>query len=163
MIADFDDCSGLTNRGLPTGVVYDPDSGDRADVSFVPEPGHGCIARLEYDMAGATGFWLELGGADLSSYSQIEFDHKPGSTEDAPEKYRLELKRLDGQEVATVPIIGVTTDWHTLSVNLGDFEASLTSLREMEELVFMFEANGVKRTGIVFLDNIALRRASDNP
>jgi hypothetical protein len=163
VIADFDDCSGLTDHGLPSGVVENPGLGDRADVSFVREPGYSCIARLEYNMAGATGFWLELGDADLSPYSQIEFDIRLGSLEDAPEQYRIELKRSNLQEVSTVPITGVTTDWHTLSVNLGDFEPSLTSLQEMEELVFMFEANGVEKTGMVYLDNIALRRASGNP
>jgi hypothetical protein len=157
VIADFDNCIGVTNRGQPTGEVYDPGSGDRADASFVQEPGRGCIARLEYDMAGATGFWIRLGDADLSPYSQIEFDIKVGSLEDAPEKYSVELKRADLQEVSTLPITGVTTDWQMMTVNLGDFEPSLTSLLGMEELVLVFEAGESRKKGVIYLDNIAPR------
>jgi hypothetical protein len=109
-------------------------------------------------MAGATGFWIRLGDADLSPYSEIEFDIRVGSLEDAPEQYRIELKRANLQEASTVSITGVTTDWQTLSVNLADLEASLTSLLVMEELVSMFDANGIEKTGMVYLDNVVLRR-----
>ena len=50
-----------------------------------------------------------------------------------------------------------------MSVNLGNFEGSLSSLTDMSELVFVFEANEVKKTGVIYLDNIALRRAGGDP
>jgi len=156
VLADFDDCKGVTNRGEPTGTVYDPSSDDRIVVSFVQEARPGCIARLEYDMVGWSGFWIRLGDADLSPYSQLVFDVKADSQE-VPERVKIELKRAGGREVSILYISGITTDWQTMRVNLGDFEGSLSSFTDMEELVFVFEVNGSRKTGVIYLDNIALR------
>ncbi len=117
----------------------------------------GCIARLKYNMVGWTGFWIRLEDADLSPYSQLVFDIKADSQENVPEGIKIELKRAGGQEVSILRISGITTDWQTMHVNLRDFEGSLASLTDMEELVFMFEANGSRKTGVIYLDNIALR------
>jgi hypothetical protein len=157
VLADFDDCKGVTNRGEPTGMVYDPPSDDRIVVSFVQEAERGCIARLEYDMVGWSGFWIRLGDADLSPYSQLVFDIKADSQENVPKWIKIELKRAGDQEISIRRISGITTDWQTMRVNLGDFEGSLSSFTDMEELVFVFEVNGSRKTGVIYLDNIALR------
>jgi len=76
-------------------------------------------------------------------------------------RVKIELKRADGQEVSILSISGITTDWQTMSANLRDFGPSyahpLSSLKDMEELVFTFEANQSGKTGVIYLDNIALR------
>jgi hypothetical protein len=162
VIADFDRCKGVTNRGGQMGTAYDPESDDTIVVSYVQEEGRGCIAGLEYDMVGWSGFWIRLGDADLSPYSQLVFDIKGDSQENVSEWIKIELKRSGGQEVSTLYTSGVTTDWQTTSVNLRGFEGSLSSFTDMEELIFVFEANGSRKTGMIYLDNIALRRASGN-
>jgi hypothetical protein len=158
VIADFDICIGATNSGGSIGNVLDPSSSDRLELSFAQEAGRGCVAELEYGMKGGTGIWFRLGGTDLSPYSQLTFDIKVNSEENAPEESRVELKRADIQEVSALPITGITTEWQTLSLNLSDFEGNLSSMDDMEELVFMFEAGQGRRTGEIYLDNIVLRR-----
>jgi hypothetical protein len=158
VIADFDICIGVTNSGGPIGKVLDPSSGDRLELSFAQEAGRGCVAKLEYDMEGGTGIWFRLGGADLRPYSQLAFDIKVNSEENAPEESRVELKRADPPEISKVPITGITTDWQTLSVSLSEFEGNLSSMDDMEELVFMFEAGQGRKTGVIYLDNVVLRR-----
>lgn len=158
VIADFDICIGVTNSGESVGEVWDPSSSDRLEASFVHETGHGCVAKLAYDMEGGTGIWFRLGKIDLSPYSQLAFDIRLGSEDNAPEESRIELKRADLQEISKLPITGVTTDWQTLSVNLSEFQGSLSSRADMEELVFMFEAGEGRKTGVIYLDNVVLRQ-----
>ena len=158
VIADFDICIGVTNSGESIGEVFDPSANDRLEASFVHEARRGCVAELEYDMEGGTGIWLRLGKIDLSPYSQLAFDMRLNSKENAPEEYRIELKRADLQEISILPITGITTDWQTFGVNLSDFQGSLSSMADMEELVFMFEAGEGRKTGVIYLDNVVLRR-----
>lgn len=162
VIADFDRCKGVTNRGGEMGTAYDLKSDDTIVVSYLPEDGRGCIARLEYDMVLWSGFWMRLGDADLRPYSQLVFDIKGDSRKNAPGRIKIELKRANGegeQEISILYISGVTTDWQTKRVKLADFEGSLPSLTDVEELVFVFEANnGSRKTGAIYLDNIALHR-----
>jgi hypothetical protein len=158
VIADFDICIAVTNGSEPIGEVYDPALNNELDLTPVREEGHGCVAKAEYNMQGATGVWLQLGKIDLSPYSQLFFDIKVNSEEHAPAEYWVELKRVDPQESSTAPLTGVTADWQTLSVNLSDFQGSLSSMADMEELVFMFGSEDDRRTGTVYLDNIVLRQ-----
>jgi len=161
VIANFDSCTGATKLGGQMGTAYDPKSDDTIVVSYVQEAGRGCIARLEYDIVGWSAFWIQLQGADLSPYSQLVFDVK-ADPQKVPERVKIELKRAGGQEVSILYLSGITTDWQTMSVNLRDFEGSLSSFTDMEELVFTFEANESGRIGVIYLDNIALRRAWGN-
>jgi hypothetical protein len=161
VIADFDSCSGVTEQGGAMGAAYDPSSGDKLVESYIQEVERGCIARLEFDIAGWSAFWIKLQGADLSSYSQLVFDIKADPQEKVPGKVKIELKRAAGQEVSILYISGITTEWQMMSVNLRDFGPSyadpLSSFTDMEELVFTFEASQSGKTGVIYLDNIALR------
>ena len=144
------------------GAAYDPPSGDRLVDSYVQESGRGCIAKLEYEIVSWSAFWIQLQGTDLSPYSQLVFDIKADPQENVPERVKIELKRVGGQEVSILYISGITTDWQTMSVNLRDFGPtgytdSLSSFTNMKELVFTFEANQSGRAGIIYLDNIVLR------
>ena len=162
VIADFDSGIGQTGQGGQMGAAYDPSSGDRLVESYVQESGRGCVARLEYDIVGWSAFWIQLQGADLSPYSHLVFDVKADPQENVPGRVKIELKRAVGQEVSILYISGITTDWQTMSVNLGDFGPtgytdSLSSFADMKELVFTFEANQSGKTGVIYLDNIILR------
>jgi hypothetical protein len=161
VIADFDNCRGVTKQEGTMGAAYDAASRDKLVESYVQEAGRGCIARLEYDIVGWSAFWIQLQGADLSSYSQLVFDIKADSQKKFPGRVKVELKRADGQEVSILYISGITTDWQTMSVNLKDFGPSyarpLSSFKNMKELVFTFEAGQSGKTGVIYLDNIALR------
>jgi hypothetical protein len=162
VIVDFDSCSGVTEQGGAMGAAYDPSSGDKLVESYVQEAERGCIARLEYEIAGWSAFWIQLQGADLSPYSQLVFDIKADSQENVPGRVKIELKRAGGQEVSILYISEITTDWQTMNVNLKDFGPTgytsvLSSFTGMEELVFTFEASQSGKTGVIYLDNIALR------
>jgi hypothetical protein len=164
MIVNFDGCFGATKLGGQMGAAIDPSTGDSLAESYVQEEGRGCIARLEYDIGHWGGFWIQLQGADLRPYSQLLFDIKAGQRE-VPEKLKIELKRADGREISILyhHPFEITAEWQRMSVNLSDFEGSLSSLTDVEELVFTFEASGSRKTGVIYLDNVALRREGGNP
>jgi hypothetical protein len=159
-VAAFDRCIGVTDQeGLIEAIPGSP--GDELVVSYVQEAGRGCIARLEYDIVEWSAFWIQLQGADLSPYSQLVFDVKADS-HNIPERVKIELKRAGGHEVSILDISGITTDWQTMSVNLSDFGPTsyappLSSFTDMEELLFTFDVERSGRTGVIYLDNIALR------
>lgn len=161
VIADFDNCRGGTKQEGAMGAAYDPPSGDKLVESYVQETERGCIARLEYNIVGWSAFWIQLQGADLSPYSQLVFDIKADPQKKVPGRVKIELKRAGGQEVSILYISGITTDWQTMSVNLKDFGPSyghpLSSFKDMKELVFTFEASQSGKTGVIYLDNLALR------
>ena len=144
------------------GAAYDPDSGDRLAESYVQETGRGCIARLEYDIVGWSAFWIQLQGADLSPYSQLVFDVRADPQENVPEQIKIELKRMTGQEVSILYISEISVAWQRIRVNLSNFGPTgytnpLSSFTDMEELVFTFERNQAGKTGVIYLDNIAVQ------
>jgi hypothetical protein len=161
MIVNFDSCTGFTKLGGEMGAAFIPPDNSLV-VSYVPEDRPGCVARLEYEIVDWGGFWIRLQGADLSPYSQLVFDIK-ADPQEIPKEVKIELKRAGLQEVSIRRISGITAEWQTMSVNLEDFEGSLPSFADMEELAFVFEANDFGSIGVVYLDNIAVRRAWDNP
>jgi hypothetical protein len=163
MIANFDHCQGVTNRGGPTGIVLDPNSDDWVEATFVPNAERGCVARLEYKMVGAIGFWGQLRYNDWSPFSQLVFDIRLDSPENAPQRAWVELKRASGQEVALKELAEITTEWQTMILSLTEFEEPLSSFADIEELVFMFEAGGQKKAGVFYLDNIDLRQVWIEP
>jgi hypothetical protein len=163
MVADFDDCQGTTNLGGLTGSVYDPNSNNRLEATFVPEADHGCVARLDYKMESGVGFWLQLQATDWSPYNQLVFDIKVDSPENAPQRARVELKRADGQEVSFKQLAGITANWQTIIVDLAEFEERLSSYTDIEELVFVFEANGLEEVGTIYLDEVALEQVWIGP
>jgi hypothetical protein len=159
VIADFDSC---TDQGGLTEAIH-PSPDNSLVVTYVQDDGPGCIARLEYDVVDWSAFLIRLHDADLSPYSQLVFDVKADLQENVPRRVKIELKRAGGQEVSIRYIGGITTDWQTMSVTLSDLESTgytdpLSSFTDMEELLFTFGANESGRTGVIYLDNIALRR-----
>jgi hypothetical protein len=164
IIADFDSC---TDQGELTEAIQ-PSPDNSLVVSYVWEDRPGCVARLEYDIDDWSAFLIRLQDADLSPYSQLVFDVKADAQKNVPGRVKIELKRAGGREVSIWYIEGITTDWQTIIVNLSDLESTgyadpLSSFTDMEELLFTFGANESGRTGVIYLDNITLRRESGNP
>ena len=162
VIADFDSCTGETEQGGMMGAAYDASAGDRLVESYVAETGRGCVARLEYEIAGWSAFWTQLQGADLSPYSQLAFDVRGDTQKNIPRRVKIELKRQVDQEVSITYVSGITTDWQKVNVNLADFgptgyTAPLSGFTDMKELVFTFEATQAGGAGVVYLDNIVVR------
>jgi hypothetical protein len=162
VITNFDSCGDPKKRGRKMEPIHDPSAGNTLDVSYVQEAGHGCVARLAYDIADWSAFWIDLLGADLRPYSQLVFDIRADPQNAPPDRIKIELKRAEGREVSILDISGITTDWQTMRVNLSDFEPTdymgpLSSFADMEELLFTFDVERSGTTGIVYLDNIALQ------
>jgi hypothetical protein len=162
VIADFDSCT--DQEGLFEPI--EPSPGNSLVVSYVPEEGRGCVARLEYDIDDWAAFLIRLQGADLSPYRQLVYDVK-ADLQGVPEQVKIELKRADLQEVSILYLSGITTNWQTMSVSLTslgptDYTEPLSSFTDMEELLFTFGAKESGSIGVVYLDNIAVRRAWDD-
>jgi hypothetical protein len=138
------------------GAAYNPP--DYLKEHYVQELGRGCVVRLTYDIVNWAAFWLKLEGSNLTSYNKLSFDVKSAHT-GVPAAMRIELKRAGNTEISTINVTGLTTQWQTKSVNLADFEATgfappLSSLTDMEELVFVFESVSSGSQGVVYLDNV---------
>jgi hypothetical protein len=163
MVVNFDNCTGVAKLGRNMGAAYAP--GDMLVESYVDEERRGCVARLEYNIADWAAFWIQLQSADLSPYTQIVFDIKADPQGNLPEKVKLELKRAGNQQISILrrDLSKVTSEWQTMTVNLSDFEGSVSTLTDIEELVFTLEAGESRTTGAIYLDNVALRQAEDNP
>lgn len=156
-IADFDNCFNVNNLSGSMGAAYN--SPDSLVETYVRESERGCVARLEYTIQGWSAFWMELKDVDLTPYSKLAFDIRADSAVGTPEQIKIELKRAGGQQVSIIYVSGITANWQTMDVSLADFGPTgyttpLSSLMEMEELVFVFEASQSGKQGVVYLDNI---------
>jgi len=159
LVADFDNCAGTNNLGGPMGAAFDaPDS---LSESYAEEPNRGCVARLEYRIAGWGAFWMKLQAADLRPYGRLVFDVRADAERGIPGQMKLELKRAG--EVSIKYVSAIRADWQTITVKVADFVSAgygvpLSSWQGMEELVFTFEANKSGRQGVVYLDHIVFER-----
>jgi len=157
-IADFDSCTGINNLGGGMGAAYDPNTANRLDVTYVQEAGRGCIARLQYnlDADGWSAFWLQLGGADFSSYNTLHFWIRGEEGSPAPGRIKIELKRANNteQRITYFPL-SLTPQGQWISIPLRDFK--LSSLTQMSELVFTFEAATAGPSGVIVLDRVYAR------
>ncbi len=160
IVADFSGCTDENNLGGQMGAAYNaPDS---LTESYVDEAGRGCVAKLSYNIKGWSAFWMKLQGVDLSPYRSLAFDIRADPSPGIPTQMKLELKRANGAEVSIEYVSGIESTWKTMSINLADFKSPgyakpLTTLSEMEELVFTFEAAKSGGQGVVYLDNISFR------
>ena len=150
LVADFDNCSNTNNLGGAMGAAYDPP--DSLQESYPQEPNRGCVASLEYQIAGWAGFWMKLQGADLGPFTTLVFD-VPGN----PGQIKLELKRPG--EVSIKRVSGIGAEWRTIHVKLSDFGFAgygkpVSSWQGMEEYVVVFEADKSGRQGVVLVDNV---------
>lgn len=100
---------------------------------------------------------MKLKNADFSSFSTLVFDIKGDPEVGIPRSIKIELKRAGNSEVAITHISGITSEWQSIRIDLADFEPPLSAWTQMEELVFVFEANRSGSEGVVYLDNIALQ------
>ena len=114
VVADFDNCANSNNLGGAMGAAYDPP--DSLQESYPQEPNRGCVAKLEYRIAGWAGFWMKLQGADLSPFTTLVFDVRADPQPGIPGQIKLELKRPG--EVSIKRVSGIGAEWRTIHVEL---------------------------------------------
>jgi len=159
-VADFHSCTRVNRLGGEMGAACEEPN--RLIESYPQESGKGCVARLEYHIETWSAFWIKLQKADLRPYNTLTFDIR--ADEPVPRELKIELKRLCSSqpcgEISIYYLAGITSAWQTRSVPISEFgstgwAATLSSLEDMEELVFTFEADHSGNGGVVYLDNIA--------
>jgi hypothetical protein len=158
VVADFNSCTGVDNLGGAMGAAFNPPDG--LTESFAEQPNRGCVARLEYNTATWSAFWLKLQGADLRPYDELTFDVRADPQPGIPGQMKLEFKRAS-EEVSVVYVSGIVAEWKTISVKLRDFAYAgygkpVSTWSDMQELVFTFEASRSGNQGVVYLDHIVL-------
>jgi hypothetical protein len=167
MITDFDNCRRINNLGGEMGAAYNPP--DNLTDTYITESARGCVARLAYKITGWAAFWLKLGdGADLSPYTWLTFDVRADPQPGLPAEIKIELKRANGAEIMVSRVTGIGAEWKTLRVKLADFRPtgsnpSMTTLVDVQELVFTFEAAGTGPQGVVYVDSIRVERQEVAP
>jgi hypothetical protein len=158
-ITRFDSCGEPAKRARGIQPLDSPDAGNTLHLAYPQESGHGCVARIEYDIVEWSALWIDLLHADLRPYRQLSFDIRADAP--LPGQIKIELKRASGAESSILYVSGITADWQTRRVKLRDFAPTgymlpLSTLVEMEELLFTVAAERSGKTGTVYLDNIAL-------
>jgi hypothetical protein len=161
VVADFDRCQPINNLGGEMGPAYNPP--DKLTESYIQEASRGCVARLEFDIAGWSAFWLKLQGADLRPYGALRFDVRADQQPGIPGQMKLELKRSQGTEIGIIYVKDIGADWKTVRIDLADFRPTgsnppIATREGVEDLVFVFESAQSGDQGRVYLDNIAFER-----
>lgn len=160
-VADFDGCQSINDLGGEMGAAYNPP--DSLIVTYVEEPGRGCVARLEFDVDEWSAFWLRLQDADLRPYQTLSFDVRADPQPGFTGQTKVELKRNQGAEIVLLYVADIGADWKTVRVDLDDFRPTgtnppLATRQGVEELVFVFEAAKAGGKGVVYVDDIAFER-----
>lgn len=161
VVADFDGCQRTNNLDGEMGAAYNPP--DSLSESYVEEPGRGCVARLDFQIDDWSAFWLQLENADLRPYKALRFDVRADPEPGFTGQMKIELKRQAGAEIVILYVADIGADWKTVRVDLDDFRPTgtnppLASRKEVEEMVFVFEAAKAGGKGVVYLDDIAFER-----
>lgn len=145
-IADFESGTNINNLGEEIGAFYPEGTGDDVVVEYING-----LVNVNYTLATNSygGYWVKLGGADFSPYSQLAFD----ITASASFSIKLELKHTGGG--FAFQYIPVGPSRQTVTIDLEDL--SLTDFSSMNELVFVLEQSRVGSNGIITIDNITLR------
>lgn len=159
VIANFDSCSGINNLGGAMGAAF-VDSNFLAE-TFVPDNSTDCVARLEYRIDYWAAFWMNLQSTNFSPYTALSFKVRVDLANGATPRLKVELKRANGTEVEVYRNLTLTNGWNTITINFADFQSidyanQLSSLAQMEELVFTLESFGSHSEGIVYIEDVWL-------
>jgi hypothetical protein len=117
----------------------------------------GYSLRLDYDVdspnAAYNGFWSKLQNLDLRPYKQLSFYIKGDASKGYPEQVKVELK--SERETGRYLVKGITEQWQKVSIPLKDF-TGLSDTTKMTEFVLVFDdVSAVRKTGTVYIDDIA--------
>ena len=156
LVADFDSCSAVNNLNGGMGGAYNPP--DLLVDTRISESNRGCVSRLEYHIGGWAAYWNKLGGANASKFKTLRFDIRADPAVGIPSRMKIEVKKQNG-EWSILYVEGITDQWQTMSVDLGNFvrafenKLPIQEFNDLDELVFTFEQQ-YGRDGVVYLDNI---------
>lgn len=133
--------------------------------------GKGYALRIDYDVDSPhpayCGFWSRLPHLDLRLHQRLTLSLKGDATAGYTTQVKVELKgeRLepspDGgepqtvQEVGQYLLTGITDQWQPFPIPLEAFEG-LSDRSRLTELVMLFDdMTSTKKTGVLYLDEIA--------
>jgi len=174
VLDDFNDGGILNNWGYNTGSFASSGAScvDSRDAGS-PQEGAFCL-KLDYNVFPSesyAGYFSQLGGKDLSSYTSISFWVK-GSV--GGEFFKIELKNNSAdsnRNHAAVYVTdyldgGVTTSWQEVTIPFHNF-VNLDSWNNMAELVLVFEnyqsgVNGSPPQGTIYMDKISFSTTTAN-
>lgn len=161
IVANFNTCDKFNNLGGEMGSAYNPPN--QITETYTLEAGQGCVARLDYTIEtnGWAAFWLKLKRIDLTAFRTMGFWARSDSTAPAPASIKIELKRdMNGDdkndEGAFVDFpVQLIPEGRWYSLELSRFK--LSSLSQINELVFTFEGAKSGTTGVLILDGMYAR------
>ncbi len=118
--------------------------------------GNGYALRLDYSVDSPNqaynGFWSNLQGKDLRSYTQFSLDIKGDAARGYPAAIGIELK--NAKQIGRYRMRGITGQWQHVAIPLAAF-AGLTTLNRMTEFVVVFDdLTTTPLVGTVYLDNL---------
>jgi len=166
LIADFNTGDKPNNVGGDFGSWnYAPnDETQGCWDSFEPSDSQGANGysiAMEYDVKSPNpafcGFWMKLGGADVTNYDTLSFwlkgDEKMGYTS----RFKIELRnKLGGRAIFTIS--GVSDAWQEFNIPIKRTR-SIKDWSKMDELTIVFDdILSTKKTGKIYIDQVAFKK-----
>ena len=190
MVSDFESGSFKNDLGGDSGAwETDPEDDSascEAEISSKDAAEHSKHAmKLVYDVDSETeipaqnGYWTKLRNLDARHFDHLEFYVKGDAQAGFTTLFRVEIKKFkDEKRVEKIKgsfiVQNVTSEWQKVSIPLNKMTGILdftdpavwkdpsVGRIDLDELVFIFEGRRVdKKTGVIYLDNIAFVRTGD--
>ena len=137
------------------GAAYDPP--DSLQESYPQEPNRGCVAKLEYRIAGWAGWWTKLQGATSARsppwYSTCGPIRSRGSPTRSSWNSNVPVKSVSSACRASGPS-GAPSTSSLSDFGYAGYGKPVSAWQGMEEFVVVFEADKSGRQGVVLIDNI---------
>lgn len=126
-------------------------------------PEKGYSIRLDYDVLSKNpafnGFWMGLGGIDLSDYDTLGFwvrgDEKSGFTT----RFKLELKNAFGEK-DTYCVRDIGPEWKEVTLDIKK-NVNPIDWSNMTELVIVFDdIVSTKKEGSIYIDHFVFKKST---
>ncbi|MDD5085850.1 MAG: hypothetical protein PHE61_07410 [Candidatus Omnitrophica bacterium] len=128
-------------------------------------PEKGYSIRLDYDVLSKqpafNGFWMGLGGIDISDYDTLSFWVKGDEACGFTTRFKLELKNAFGEK-DTYCVRDIGPEWKEVTLDIKK-DVSQIDWSNMTELVIVFDdIMSTKKTGSVCIDHFVFRKSTSS-
>ena len=118
------------------------------------------VLKISYSVNSsvpANGIYIELNGADLTTYDQLSMLIRGDKNAGFTKRFQLEFKNMQDQQIIYY-VDGITSQWQRIAISLKELAQKNTSFdwSKMKEIVFTFHNLVVSnnKTGVLYVDDI---------
>lgn len=165
MITDFEN-DGVNSLGGGVGSwnINSSDESHKCNMSIVHSfdvmGKKSSVLKISYSVNSsvpANGIYIELNGADLTTYDQLSMLIRGDKNAGFTKRFQLEFKNMQDQQIIYY-VDGITSQWQRIAISLKELAQKNTSFdwSKMKEIVFTFHNLVVSnnKTGVLYVDDI---------